>query len=212
MSDERRRRVARGTLSPESIARAALTLGDQDGPEAMTARRIAAHLGCDPMTLYRHFANLRALLDAVADLAVADVVLPDDSAPWADRLRETLSNARQTALAHPGIAPHIAARPPLGPHGRQIGRVLVGALRDAGLSEDDTAATSQVLVAYLSSAIAMAVATQGQRDDRWTEAADALRSISEVSTDRMPPAGSVQQFTLGLDLLIDGLRVRTGTY
>ena len=209
MTDERKPRVVRGTLSPGSIAEGALTLGDQEGPEAMTARRIAAYLGCDPMTLYRHFANRVALLDAVADLAVGDVVLPDDRAPWVVRLRETLANARQTALAHPGIAPHIAARTPLGPHGQQIGRILLGALRDAGLSDEETVATSQVLIAYLSSSIAMAVATQGQRDDRWAEAARSLRTIGQVSTESMPAVGSIEQFTLGLDLLVDGLRMRT---
>ncbi|TCC22110.1 TetR/AcrR family transcriptional regulator [Kribbella speibonae] len=209
--DVRKGRVVRGTLSAGSIAASALALGDQEGPEAMTARRIAAYVGCDPMTLYRHFANLVALLDAVADLAVGDVVLPDDRAPWVVRLRETVANSREVALAHPGIAPHIASRPPLGPHGQQIGRILLGALRDAGLSDEDTVATSQVLIAYLSSSIAMAVATQGQRDDRWTEAAHALRSIGQNSTEQMPAAGSIEQFTLGLDLLVDGLRMRTNT-
>lgn len=209
--DVRKGRVVRGTLSAGSIAASALALGDQEGPEAMTARRIAAYVGCDPMTLYRHFANLVALLDAVADLAVGDVVLPDDRAPWVVRLRETLANSREVALAHPGIAPHIASRPPLGPHGQQIGRILLAALRDAGLSDEDTVATSQVLIAYLSSSIAMAVATQGQRDDRWTDAAHALRSIGQNSTEQMPAAGSIEQFTLGLDLLVDGLRMRTNT-
>jgi hypothetical protein len=53
------------------------------------------------------------------------------------------------------------------------------------------------------------VATQGQRDDRWTEAARALRSIGHLSTESMPAVGSIEQFTLGLDLLVDGLRMRT---
>jgi AcrR family transcriptional regulator len=211
MTDQRKPRAVRGTLSPGSIAESALTLGDQEGPESMTARRIAAYVGCDPMTLYRHFANRIALLDAVADLAVGDVLLPDDRAPWVTRLRETLANTRRTALAHPGIAPHIAARPPLGPHGQQIGRMLLGALQDAGLGDEETVATSQVLIAYLSSSIAMAVATHGQRDDRWTEAVRALRTIGQVSTESMPAVGSIEQFTLGLDLLLNGLQLRTTT-
>lgn len=70
-------------------------------------------------------------------------------------------------------------------------------------------ATSQVLIAYLSSSIAMAVATHGQRDDRWAEAARSLRTIGQVSTESMPAVGSIEQFTLGLDLLVDGLRMRT---
>ncbi|MFC7624289.1 TetR/AcrR family transcriptional regulator [Microlunatus sp. GCM10028923] len=202
--------TVRGTLSPASIAASALKLGDQEGPEAMAIRRIAAQLGCDPMALYRHFANRVALLDAVADLALADLALPDDHDPWEDRLRSLLTETRRAALAHPGIAPHIAARPPLGPHGLRIGRVLIEALRQAGLDDRQTVAASQVLIAYLSSAIAMAVATQGRRDDRWSEAAQAVRDSSEhrLPADAMPAVGSVDQFSFGLDLLIDGLRAR----
>lgn len=176
----------------------------------MTVRRIAAHLGCDPMALYRHFANRVALLDAVAELALADIALPEARKPWPVRLRETLIEARRVALAHPGIAPHIAARPPLGPHGRRIGRALVEALREAGLSDHDIVAGSQVLVAYLSSSIAMAVATREQRDDRWAEAAQALRSVGDdlLPTAQLPPAGSPDQFAFGLDLLVDGLKAR----
>lgn len=179
----------------------------------MTVRRIAAHLGCDPMALYRHFANRVGLLDAVAELALADVALPGAHRAWAARLRETLTEVRRAALAHPGIAPHIAARPPLGPNGRRVGRVLVDALQEAGLSDHDIVAGSQVLIAYLSSAIAMAVATRERRDDRWTEAAQALSSVSDdrLPTEQLPPAGSHDQFAFGLELLVDGLSARVRT-
>lgn len=203
----------RGTLSPEAIAASALVLGDQQGPEAMTLRRIAAHLGCDPMALYRHFANRRALLDAVADLALATVVLPDDRVPWAVRLRDLLVGVRQGALAHPGIAPHIAARPPLGPHGRRIARGLLDALRESGLSGHETVASIQVLIAYVSSSIAMAVETHGQRDDRWEDVVRALGPLrdDDLPIGHMPAAGSAEQFAFGLEVLVDGLRARVGS-
>lgn len=205
-----RRGTIRGTLSPDTIAATALTFGDREGPKGMTVRRIAAHLGCDPMALYRHFANRVALLDAVADLALAEVPLPDDGEPWPVRLREILTVARRAALAHPGIAPHVAARPPLGPNGLRIGRALFHALRDAGLSDHDRVAASQVLIAYLASAIAMAVATGEQRDDRWAETAQALGAVGggQLPTDHLPAAGSPEQFAFGLDLLVDGLSAR----
>jgi phosphoglycerate dehydrogenase-like enzyme len=78
-------------LSPALIARTALETGDRDGPEAMSMRRIATELNCDPMALYRHFANREALLDAVADLALALVLalarrlLPADASLRAGR-------------------------------------------------------------------------------------------------------------------------------
>ena len=44
-------------LTPDLIARTTLALGDRDGAAAMSMRRIAAELGCDPMAIYRHFPN-----------------------------------------------------------------------------------------------------------------------------------------------------------
>jgi AcrR family transcriptional regulator len=85
----------------------------------MSMRRIAAELGCDPMAIYRHFANREALLDAVADLALAGVTVPPPSVSWDDRVREILTSVRAEALRHPGIAAHVSARPPLGPHTRR---------------------------------------------------------------------------------------------
>jgi AcrR family transcriptional regulator len=203
----------RGTLSPEAIAASALALGDQQGPDAMTLRRIAAHLGCDPMALYRHFANRRALLDAVADLALAGVVVPDDQVPWAVRLRDLLVGVRSGALAHPGIAPHIAARPPLGPHGLRIARGMLDALGESGLGGRETVASIQVLIAYVSSSIAMAMATHGQRDDRWEDVVHALGPLSDddLPVGHMPAAGSAEQFAFGLEVLVDGLRARVGS-
>ncbi len=186
-------------------------LGDRDGASAMTVRRIAAELDCDPMALYRHFPNRVALLDAVADLAVAEVELPPAGLPWDERLPAVLVAARAAALAHPGIAPHVASRPPLGPNGQRIGGVLVDALGQAGLPPDVVVAASQILVAYLSSSIAMAVAAGGERDERWSEGAHAMRSVSAdaLPAERMPAVGSDEQFAFGLDLLVAGLRTRT---
>src|SRR5882757_953692 len=105
-------------MTPSGIAEAALRVGDRDGEKAMSMRRIAAELGCDPMALYRHFPDRQGLLDAVADLALADVPDPDPKADWAERLRALVTDIRAAALRHPGIAAHVAARPPLAEQGR----------------------------------------------------------------------------------------------
>jgi AcrR family transcriptional regulator len=172
----------------------------------MSMRRIATELNCDPMALYRHFANREALLDAVADLALADVADPDPRLPWDERISATAHAVRDAALRHPGIAAHIAARPPLGKHGRRLGVSLLAALSEAGLPPVTAIQTLQTLVAYLASSLAMAVQA-GVRDERWAQARDVVDQLpGPAPGDELFTVGSAEQFHFGLRLLLAGVR------
>ena len=188
-------------LNPDFLARTALTLGDREGEKAMSMRRIAAEIGCDPMAIYRHYPNREALLDAVADLAIADAI-PDSPGPdagsWDTRVRELLTRIRASALQHPGIAVHIASRPPLGSNGLKLAAVLHQALADAGLRPADVARAGQALIAYTAAALRMAVLA-GERDERWHQATQAIGH-------ELPIVGSPEQFDYGLRLLLNGIR------
>ncbi|XVV13112.1 TetR/AcrR family transcriptional regulator [Actinoplanes sp. CA-131856] len=186
-------------LTPPAIARATLALGDRHGASAMSMRRIAADLGCDPMAIYRHFPNRQALLDAVADLAVDEVAAPAGSEPWDQRIRAVLTGVRSAALRHPGIAGHIASRPPLGPAGLRLAAVIMAALAEAGLSPADVVKASQALIAYSAAGLRMAVEA-GEPDERW-------RQVNEALKGEAPVVGSEEQFDYGLRLLINGIRM-----
>ena len=51
----------------ERIARAARRLLDKEGAEAVTMRRVAAAVGITAMAVYRHYADRKGLLNALAD-------------------------------------------------------------------------------------------------------------------------------------------------
>jgi len=56
------------TLSTEQkIAAAARRLLDEDGPEAVTMRRVADAVGITAMAIYRHYQDRETLLNALAD-------------------------------------------------------------------------------------------------------------------------------------------------
>lgn len=203
--------VRSGSLTPAVIATAALRLGDREGAEAMSMRRIAADLDCDPMALYRHFANRQALLDAVADAALAGARDPGPSTAWDDRLRSIATGIRSEALRHPGIAAHVAARPPLGENGRRLGAGLAAALTAAGLAPTDVVRSSQALIAYLAAALAMSVRA-GVRDARWEQAGRAIGEFPDRPPgEEMFAVGSQEQFEYGLRLLISGIRAEAAT-
>jgi AcrR family transcriptional regulator len=197
-------------LTPTAITKAALRLGDREGAEAMSMRRIAAGLGCDPMALYRHFANREALLDAVADAALADASDPGPDTPWADRLYAIMSAIRAAALRHPGIAAHVAARPPLGENGGRLGAGMLAALTAAGLPPADVVRIAQALVAYLAAALAMSVRASG-RDTRWDQVSQTISQLPDApSGEEMFFVGTEEQFDYGLRLLINGIRHEAG--
>ncbi|WP_162907248.1 TetR/AcrR family transcriptional regulator [Allorhizocola rhizosphaerae] len=198
-------------LTPAVIAETALRFGDREGPQAMSMRRIAGELGCDPMALYRHYADREALLDAVADLALADAADPDPAGSWEGRLRAVVTAIRSAALRHPGIAAQIAARPPLGPQGRRLGAAMMTALRDAGLPEPLVVKAAQTLVAYLAAGLAMSTRA-GTRDARWEQVSQAIDELPGGPPGRdLLIAGSDEQFEFGLRLLISGIRVEAGS-
>ena len=66
----------RAPLSRSRIVAAAAALLDREGPSALSARRLAAELGCEAMSLYHHVPNMGELLEAVIDDALAGIVLP----------------------------------------------------------------------------------------------------------------------------------------
>ncbi|MBL7253283.1 TetR/AcrR family transcriptional regulator [Paractinoplanes lichenicola] len=196
----------RATLTTDAITAAALRVGDREGPAAMSMRRIANELGCDPMALYRHFPDREALLDAVADRALTGLPLPAPELPWDERLTELFLAIRAAALQHPGIAGHLAARPPLGPSARPLFGAMASALTEAGLSPEDGVRTVQALVAYLSAALAMA-ARAGAPDERWEQVKAAISALPGAPPgDALPVTGSEEQFRYGLGLLVAGIR------
>ncbi|GGK00918.1 TetR family transcriptional regulator [Streptomyces camponoticapitis] len=194
-------------LTPDLIALTALELGDRAGEKAMTMRRIASELGCDPMALYRHFRSRELLLDAVADLAIADAADPDPDLVWDERITATAHAIRGSALRHPGISAHIASRPPMGENGRRLGAAMLTALDEAGLSPVTAVRSVQTLVAYLASSLAMAVRA-GVRDQRWEEVSDVISELPETEApgEELFVVGSAEQFRFGLRLLLAGIK------
>lgn len=94
--------VAAERLSKAAVAEAALRLGDAEGLEAVTIRRLAQDLGVTPMALYWHFKNKDELFLGVVDHALTDV-RADRSAsdPWPKQLRAMVESLVDAMRRHP---------------------------------------------------------------------------------------------------------------
>ncbi|MEM9605138.1 MAG: helix-turn-helix domain-containing protein [Pseudomonadota bacterium] len=64
-------------LSRDVIVEAAIALVETEGLDALSMRRVAAHLDRAPMSLYRHVRNRDDLLTAMLDTAASRIETPD---------------------------------------------------------------------------------------------------------------------------------------
>jgi AcrR family transcriptional regulator len=129
-----------GRLTRERILDAALALVDAEGLGALTMRRLGQELGRDPMALYRYVDGIATVLDGVAEIVMAQLVIPVDATDWETQLRRTAHDFRRLALAHPHVVPLIVTRPLATPLGlRPLGTLrpleqILGLLISAGFA------------------------------------------------------------------------------
>jgi TetR/AcrR family tetracycline transcriptional repressor len=148
--------TATGKLSRELILEAAGRLIEKDGMDGLSMRRLAQELDVWPMSVYRYFQDKDALLDALADEAVIGVAGPSAGGPWRPRVK-ALVNRIRTALdaSPPGLRQRIGA-PGLTPSMRQLSEDGVAVLREAGLGEEEEAASAwRALLGYTFGAAAL---------------------------------------------------------
>ena len=139
----------RTALTRERIVEYALEIIDEDGLEAMNMRRLAADAGVKPMSLYHHFPNKRAILDAVGEKIAAAALgagYPDPR--WQGRVRQLFMGLHALTEAHPRALPLISAAVVRTPSGRRWMEELMSTLLEAGFNEDRAATVYHVLGSY----------------------------------------------------------------
>jgi AcrR family transcriptional regulator len=80
-------------LTRRAIVDRALELGDAEGLEAVTLRRLATELGVTPMALYRHVKDKQDLVNAMYEAVVENFDFQPDVRPgtkWTTRLRRSM--------------------------------------------------------------------------------------------------------------------------
>jgi AcrR family transcriptional regulator len=88
-------------LGRDRIELEALALIEELGLEAFSLRKLAARLGCEPMSLYHHVPGKPALLDALVDRLLGGLPRPPSTDAPAARLRAFAAAWRQLAREHP---------------------------------------------------------------------------------------------------------------
>ncbi|MFI6509362.1 TetR/AcrR family transcriptional regulator [Streptosporangium sp. NPDC050855] len=144
-----------GKLTREAVVERALEIGDAEGLNAVTIRRLAQELGVTPMALYWHFKNKEQLTVAMADHLVEGFVIGQEHAgPWQERLRELVTGLVRILRRHPCAASVLSEVEHLEvPAFLRVWDTSLGLAKRGGFSPDEICMISQYL---LQGAIALA--------------------------------------------------------
>jgi AcrR family transcriptional regulator len=91
----------------EKILRAARSLLDKEGAEAVTMRRVADAAGISAMAIYRHFPDRSGLLNAVADRGFEELAVQLSRRRFAGSIEQRLTKMGEIFLDHGLENPHL---------------------------------------------------------------------------------------------------------
>ncbi|WP_030445324.1 TetR/AcrR family transcriptional regulator [Actinocatenispora sera] len=219
-------RAAGPALSRESIVRAALTIADADGAEAVTMRRVATALGSStPMSLYRYVGGKHGIVDLMLDAVYGEIELPAvPSGDWRADLTLLAHRERDTLRRHPWFVALSHHRPMFGPNALWHNEWALRAVDGLGLDVTTMMSIVGMVLGHAQS-YAQHEAEEARMRSRIGVTTDAeLRATATAHVDRITAdpryptlarwideAHDVdpdRQFTLGLDCLLDGIAGR----
>jgi AcrR family transcriptional regulator len=120
-------------LTPTGIVDAALAVVAEEGPEALTMRRLGSELEADPTAVYRHFATMNDLLIAVGDRVLDGVCRRLPAGPPERVITMLCERVRAQAMARPRVASLLQAAPSLRGNERAVTERLIVELQRLGL-------------------------------------------------------------------------------
>jgi AcrR family transcriptional regulator len=125
------------------VLAAALLLVDTEGLSALTMRRLAHDMGIDAISLYRYTPTLEALIRAIAEVVMGQLLVPTVDPDWQGQLRAVAHDFRRLTLLHPNVVPILVTQPLFTPLALRPMRTLhylerfLQLLTDAGFGHDD---------------------------------------------------------------------------
>jgi AcrR family transcriptional regulator len=197
---------------------AALVVLRRDGLDGVSMRRVAAEVGVAANALYSHLPDKSALLDALMDAVLADVVVPRRGG-WRPRMEALLLDTRRVLLEYPELVPLFLARQTIGPNALHLGEVMLAYLHLGGVRDERAVRALQLLLIHTIGATAFEVPRRADPDPegrrrRGQEAARALDVGDFPFTaglgDAMSEYPGELVFRLGLQWLLDGLATEVG--
>jgi AcrR family transcriptional regulator len=174
---------------------------------------LGAELGVSTAALYHYFPSKQALVDALADEALADVELPSPAdAGWREWLDGLATAFRDMCLLNPALMSAHQTAPIRGAASRVLDDSLEVLLRD-GFSREDALAAHDAVLACASYGAVVNAAMESAR----TSGSAAVRDLVAASAGELRHKDDIvalmgedelTRFRRSLDLVLDGIAAR----
>ncbi len=218
----------RTPISLERIVDAAVRIIDSEGTGAVTMRRVAADLDTGAASLYAHVGSREDLLSHAHERVIADIAPPHFAdLSWQDALREWAHRVYDVYRRHNDIARLSFADIPTGPAALTAMETMSSALLRAGVPAQVAMWALDRLALYVA-ADAYEGWLLGQRfgggtpDEAETAGMEYFGQVASFfgslprerfptildNLDIMMSGDGRERFSMGLDLLIDGIASR----
>lgn len=170
----------RAGLSREAVLAAAHEVLVADGLEGLTMRALARRLDVAPNALYSHVANKTALVDALLDDLLAQVVPPaPDVEDPVEGLAALMTSSYRVLTRHPELVPaYLVRQGARGPNAVRLGEIVTGLLARIGVTGSAATQARRVLIVHAIGSAAFTGAPDADRPVAVEEsAADAAAGL-----------------------------------
>lgn len=193
-------------LSTDRIADAAMELVDESAPFGVNA--IARRLGVTPSSLYNHVAGRDEIVELMRGRLVQRYTAEPLDGTWDEVVERVLRAQRRMYAEHPFLIPLIVGKTITDPSVISSYDRLASALAEAGFPEDDVLEVIGIIDAF-SIGFGLDLASP---DDVWRPETPTETLGRLVEAGARGTARSDRAFEGGLELLLDGLRLRLARY
>ncbi|SIO09943.1 TetR/AcrR family transcriptional regulator [Agromyces cerinus] len=191
-------------LSTERIADAAIELVDSG--QAFGVNALARRLGVTPSSLYNHVDGRDGIIELMRGRLGESYLAEAPSGDWVDVVTHTMRASRRMYAEHPSIVPLLVGKTITHPAVIASYDRLATALLGAGFPDDEVITVIAILDSFaLGFGLDLASPDDIWRPETPTTSLGRLLEVTAKGRER-----SDQVFEIGLELLLDALRLRLG--
>jgi AcrR family transcriptional regulator len=208
----------RAPLTRDRVLDAALRLVDEGGIESLSMRKLGQALGVEAMSLYNHVANKNDVITGILERVADEIERPSSGEAWDVSIRKSAISAHDALQRHPWACALMMTPEHVVPERIRYMESLLGRIRGAGFSPEQTYHAYHVLDAHI---FGFSLWQAGHAAGAIAADPHELiqRFMKEFPPEEYPnvaqhgeqhltewPGKRTSAFELTLDLILDGLR------
>jgi AcrR family transcriptional regulator len=200
-------------LSRDRVLRAAISIADEGGLEALSMRKLAQDLGVEAMSVYYYVANKDEILDGILNFVISEFELAVGGPDWKAAIRRSAISAHDVLMRHPWACNLMMSVRRVAPARMRYMESLLRTLREAGFSANMTHHAYHALDSHT---IGSTLWEAGYSSNKNLE--DVAKTFVAKTIKEYPYLAEhaeqhitrskrkdVPEFEFGLDLILDGL-------